>query len=440
MSLAENRRLRIFTLCALYVAQGIPWGFMATTLPGYLTDRGLSFDFVVATLSFAYLPYTFKWIWGPIIDTLTIPRFGRRRPWIILAQAAMAVTVLAMVWLDVTKELQLVAWMIFIHTIFNSLQDVASDALAVDVLDDDERGRANGLMFACKYGGGLIGGWVMAKVTFHASLDTALVVQVVLLAAIMLVPFFVRERPSTEPVKRRHLSEVLADLGQAFSLRSALVMCALLLGTNFAAGMLASTGYELFLKKLGWKYHEYSAISGGWGLAIAGTAAAVTGFVVERLGRRRVAAIAGALMALGWVAFALLDDHWDVRALCWAAGLYQQVMLATLTVAMSAMCMDLTWDRVGGTQFTLYMALFNFSTVLGQQFAVKAVAMWSFQTIYLFAACVQVAIIPLLLAIDTTELRRKLPLPRVNRSGIIALVAVIAFLVIMTVRASMKYL
>ena len=37
MSLAERRWLRLFTLCALYVAQGIPWGFMATTLPAYLT-------------------------------------------------------------------------------------------------------------------------------------------------------------------------------------------------------------------------------------------------------------------------------------------------------------------------------------------------------------------------------------------------------------------
>ena len=39
VSLAERRWLRLFTLCVLYVAQGIPWGFMATTLPGYLTEH-----------------------------------------------------------------------------------------------------------------------------------------------------------------------------------------------------------------------------------------------------------------------------------------------------------------------------------------------------------------------------------------------------------------
>src|SRR5262245_9108628 len=97
MSLAERRGLRLFTLCALYVAQGIPWGFMATTLPAYLTKRGLDFGFVTATLSFTTLPYAFKWVWGPIIDRFTIPRFGRRRPWILFAQAMMAITVLVLV-------------------------------------------------------------------------------------------------------------------------------------------------------------------------------------------------------------------------------------------------------------------------------------------------------------------------------------------------------
>ena len=44
--------------------------------------------------------------------------------------------------------------MIFLHNVFNSLQDVSVDALAVDLLPEDERGKANGLMFGSKYLGG----------------------------------------------------------------------------------------------------------------------------------------------------------------------------------------------------------------------------------------------------------------------------------------------
>jgi len=108
VSLAERRRLRLFTLCALYVAQGIPWGFMATTLPANLTKRGVDFGIVTAALSFTTLPYAFKWVWGPIIDSFALPligtRFGRRRPWIVLAQGLMALTVIALIALDLTTR------------------------------------------------------------------------------------------------------------------------------------------------------------------------------------------------------------------------------------------------------------------------------------------------------------------------------------------------
>ena len=43
-----------------------------------------------------------------------------------------------------------IAWVFFVHNCFASLQDVATDALAVDLLEDDERGRVNGMMWASK--------------------------------------------------------------------------------------------------------------------------------------------------------------------------------------------------------------------------------------------------------------------------------------------------
>ena len=178
MSLAERRWLRLFTLCTLYVAQGIPWGFMATTIPTYLGTHGLDPADIGKTLAMTTLPYAFKWVWGPIIDSFTIPRYGRRRPWIVFAQLMMALTVATMILIpDLTLDLKLLAWMILIHTVFNALQDVAVDGLAVDLLDEDERGKANGLMYACKYGGGAIGGVGMAKVIAWSSLDTALMLQ-----------------------------------------------------------------------------------------------------------------------------------------------------------------------------------------------------------------------------------------------------------------------
>src|SRR5690606_16177683 len=115
---------------------------------------------------------------------------------------------------------------------------------------------------------------------------------------------------------------------------------------NFAMGMLSALGYKLFVGTLRWDDTDYTLLVGGVALGVGGASAAVAGFFVDRFGRRRVAATASLALAAGWFAFALLREHWDIRALAWASGIYTQATLATMTVALIAMCMDLSWDKI----------------------------------------------------------------------------------------------
>ena len=105
-------------------------------------------------------------------------------------------------------------------------------------------------------------------------------------------------------------------------------------------------------------------------------------------------------------------------------------------VALIALSMDLSSPSLGGSQFAGYMALSNFSTTLGYQFANTANEWWTYQGIYLLAAAWQVGLMSLLLLIDRNETRTKLPFPpgkKVNWYGPAALVVILAFLVVMTV-------
>ncbi len=433
MSLAEKRWLRLFTLCVLYVAQGIPWGFMATTLPAYLVSNGVK-D-VGTALAMTTLPYAFKWVWGPIIDTFTIPRFGRRRPWIILAQGMMALTVLAMVTFDVTSEVSLLVQMIFLHTVFNALQDVSVDALAVDLLPDNERGRTNGLMYGSKYLGGGIGGFGMAWLVTQYSLNTALVVQTSILVAIMMVPLFVRER-SEPPPAREPFRKLAGAMLQAFSLRSTLVAALLMLAANFAIGMIVATAYQLFVGELGWSVEEYTAMGGGWGLLVGGGFAAITGFLTDKVGRRRVAAIAAIALAAAWAVFGQLESLWTEPWLVYALGFYAEACQAVWSVALIVLCMDLSWPRIAASQFAAYMALTNFSTTLGYQFSATAMSWLTFSGVYVLGAAIQLAAALLLWPIDPGETRRKLPLPEgtgPNRLAVGALIALLVFLIGMTI-------
>ncbi|MCP3695383.1 MAG: MFS transporter, partial [Planctomycetaceae bacterium] len=151
MTLVESRSKRLTILCALYIAQGIPWGFMDITLVNYLIDSGITVGEAAKVASFILLPWAFKLIWAPLIDTVTIRSMGRRRSWIIGAQVMMALTLIGILMVpDITKDLTMLGWMFFTHNIFASLQDVSTDALAVDILPAKEQGQANGMMWASK--------------------------------------------------------------------------------------------------------------------------------------------------------------------------------------------------------------------------------------------------------------------------------------------------
>ena len=63
-SLTESKTARISTLCALYFAQGFPWGFMTTALVAYLAKQGLTVADTGHLIAMAILPWTFKLIWA----------------------------------------------------------------------------------------------------------------------------------------------------------------------------------------------------------------------------------------------------------------------------------------------------------------------------------------------------------------------------------------
>jgi MFS transporter, PAT family, beta-lactamase induction signal transducer AmpG len=426
VSLAERRWLRLFTLCMLYVAQGIPWGFTAITIPTYLAGKGLDATAVGSALAMTTLPYAFKWMWGPIIDAFTLPRFGRRRPWIIFAQLMMALTILSMILIpDLAVDLKLLAWMVLIHTVFNSLQDVAVDALAVDLLDDDERGRANGFMYASKYGGGAIGGAGMSWLIARADLQVALIFQTIVLLAIMLVPLLVRE--TARPVEARpRVGEVVRGLVQVFSVRSALVMALMMLTINVCLGVLATNSFVLYRQQLGWSAEKYSGLTGFYGL-LAGLAGAVLGGLLsDFVGRKRLAAIASIAMAAGWLVFGKATGYWHEDGFIYPLAIFEVLCTGVMTVTLFALCMDVSWPKIGASQFAAYMAFANFSTTVGARLAGKLGEYLDYASCYVAAAIVQVLVTGWLLALDPKQAARELPLPDgapLPRRGVIAVIA-----------------
>ena len=88
-ALTESKMRRYVSLCVLYVAQGLPSGFANVAFVAFLVTNGIAVEQIAILFATVYLPWTFKFIWGPVIDMIRFPKFGIRRPWILFAETGM---------------------------------------------------------------------------------------------------------------------------------------------------------------------------------------------------------------------------------------------------------------------------------------------------------------------------------------------------------------
>jgi PAT family beta-lactamase induction signal transducer AmpG len=410
VSLAERRWLRLATLTLLFFAQGIPWGFFAITMPAYAAQRGLSELGVGALVAMSYWPYVFKWVGGPIVDSFTIPRFGKRRPWIVFAQLMMAATAGGLLAIDdPVAQVSLLSTLILAHTIFNALQNVAVDALAIDLLPPAERGKANGLMYGAKYAGGIVGGAGMGLVIGRWGFHAAIVIQVVILLAIAVVPLLVKERSGEAP---RHPSvrEVFQTLRQVFRLRAPLLCGALMVLATITSGILQTVAPVLFMQDLHWDQVAYTRITGGPSLAIGAFGAFIAGFLADKLGHRRLVAFATIAMGIGWLVFGLGQAYWNDTKFVYTLWCIEPFTQATMIVALYTVCMDSSVKRTAATQFAAYTSLQNLGTIIGARYiAAPLSSALDYRTIYILCAAFQITLILVLPLIDPTQTRRELP-------------------------------
>ncbi|MCO4762164.1 MAG: MFS transporter [Myxococcales bacterium] len=421
-NLTNNSRLRITTLCVLYMAQGIPWGFVAITLPPYLAERGLPSAEVGGILALSSLPWSFKWLAGPLIDRFGFPAMGRRRPWILLAQAMMALTIGAMILIpDLIDGVKALGMMVFVHNCFNALQDVSVDALAVDLLEEEERGKANGFMYGSKYVGGWLGGAGLASILAATNMQTALLVQTSILLCIMTFPLLLRERagerllpwtageaPQRADAIQPSVARLFRRLGRAFSLKSTISGVGLALMTSLGAGILSVIGAVFFTQRLGWTGAE-KAMLDGWAVWLGLAGSIGGGWVADRVGAKAVIATGALGLAGVWLGFALLEPFWTtVKWIPIGLLLLEPLLQSVMTVGLFALFMSISWPKVAATQFTAYMALLNLSTTIGHWLAGPIDEVLDFQGLYFVGGALQASMVLLLPLIDMRETRRVL--------------------------------
>ena len=385
MTLSQTRWQRTFALCALYFAQGIPWGFMLITLPSYLASNYAIDDGDIGKLkAIILIPWSFKLIWAPLIDSFTIRSMGRRRPWIIGAELMMAVTLLGFIGLgNPSEKLQLILWMYFIHNCFASLQDVCTDALAVDILPPHEQGITNGLMWGSKLVGKGLGAWGLSWLLNVGGIEACVAVQIVLLLSIMLIPVLCLERPgekrlpwsqgraSEGQVSVRKPGAVFKAVLRAFSLTAMLAYVVFTLTKLIGVGINEVATNTLYIQHLSppWTDYQYSTVSGLYALLPIIGGAVAGGWCADRFGQRRIACIGFGGYALSAMIYAGCPGLWNEYWFSAGYVLAYESLFAIGSASYLALAMRISWTTAAATVFTTYMTLSNVSHVIGNWLA-----------------------------------------------------------------------
>jgi MFS transporter, PAT family, beta-lactamase induction signal transducer AmpG len=427
-NLLATSRGRLTAFFLLYVTEGIPLGFAATAVATQLRRMGVGPAEIGAFVGSFYLPWAFKWAFGPFIDVIRSKRWGHRRAWIIFTQVMMALTLLALIPISLPQGLGMFTAILLVHNSFGAMQDVAIDALACNSLREDERGLANGLMFAGASIGTAVGGsgvlYLMAYTGFQGSF-VAVALSILLITALVALPLKESVISGLQAGQETATPSVAAAMTGAATLSvPASQLTPRALTWRDALGDMRSFAVESFRSfigsrrafrgvfvallpagamSLGLALQSNLAVEFGMtdeGIAnislvtnVVGAAFMVAGgWLADRWGRLRMLALYLATMSLPvfYLAWQLqVAGYVTPRALggapmpamitlLWVTSVGYAVGQGLMYGTRSAVFMDITNPRVAATQFTAYMAMMNLAIAYSSTWLGIAVEAWGY--------------------------------------------------------------
>lgn len=114
---------------------GLPLLLIFGTLSIWLTMAGEQ-RATVTYFSWAALAYSFKFVWAPIIDKLPIPflfqRLGRRRSWMLVAQASIIIAISSMAMINPQNNITMMAVAAVLLGFSSATQDIVIDAYRIE--------------------------------------------------------------------------------------------------------------------------------------------------------------------------------------------------------------------------------------------------------------------------------------------------------------------
>ena len=171
MSVWQQLFTRRMLICVFTgFASGLPLYLLLNLVPAWLRTEHIDLK-VIGAFALIQFPYTWKFLWAPLLDRYAVPVLGRRRGWMLLMQGALLVVIAVLGGFSPQKDLMMIVLFTTLLALLSATLDIALDAYRRELLFDNELGLGNAVHVNAYRISGLIPGSLALILADHLPWD-----------------------------------------------------------------------------------------------------------------------------------------------------------------------------------------------------------------------------------------------------------------------------
>ncbi len=342
-------------------SSGLPLFILYNLLAAWLRSGGVDLK-DIGLFALVGFPYTWKFVWSPLMDRFQLP-LGRRRGWMLLTQIIVMLAVAAMGWFNPATELRAIIVLAGIVAFFSASQDIVIDAYRREILSDAQQGAGTAIFVNAYKLSTLVPGSLSLILSDLVSWQVVFGVTALFMLPGIITTLLVKE-PPVYGAPPKNLREAVALPFTEFvtrkGWRSALLILAFIFLYKLGDSMATALATPFYLD-LGFSRTQIGLVAKNAGLW-ASLAGGLLGAVwMVKTGVNRGLWIFGVLQVVAILGFALLAQTTAAQGL---STLMLGVVIGVEafavglgTAAFTAYIAETTDPRYTATQFALFTSL-----------------------------------------------------------------------------------
>lgn len=315
-----NTRMLICVFCGF--SSGMPLYVLYQLLPAWMRSQGADLS-TISLFSLIAFPYTWKFIWAPLMDRYTPPMMGRRRGWALLCQLALMFTLASLSVLSPAGDLTLIAVVAGLTALFSASQDIVLDAYRRELLPDEELGMGNSWFVNAYRISSLVPGSLALILADRIPWSQVHLIVAAWMLVGILTTLLMPEPAVSDPGPHSFREAVLDPFREFFGragVRSALLILAFMLFYKIGDSMATALATPFYLD-MGFSMTEIGTIAKAATLWASVSGAMIGGVVMIKLGINRSLWIFGVIQLLSILGFAGLSTDSRIQPIVQARPL-----------------------------------------------------------------------------------------------------------------------